>query len=140
MGHIETASWVPVNMANWKTTPYTKGGVTGLNGRCVAQLNSLKNVGHIAALPLAQYVAKRAREYAAVDTGYMKKHTVAEKTGAATAKVVSTAPYAEFQEFGTYKMAAQPFIRPAIADAKKNAPKMSAKEINAEIRKRVNSA
>lgn len=125
---------------DWRNTPYTKGGVTGLNGRCVAQLNSLKNVGHIAALPLAQYVAKRAREYAAVDTGYMRDHTVAKSTGEGTATVVSTARYAEFQEFGTYKMPAHPFIRPAIKDAKREAPKMSAKDINREIRKRVESA
>lgn len=125
---------------NWRTVSYTKGGVTGLNGRCVAQLNSIKNAGHIAALPLAQYVAKKAREYAAVDTGYMRDHTVAKKTGEGTAQVISTAPYAEFQEFGTYKMRAHPFIRPALADARIYTPSMSAKEINAEIRKRVDRA
>ncbi len=101
-------------MANWRTIPYTKNGVTGLNGRCVAQWNELQNVGHVASLPLAQYVAKQAREYAAVKTGYMRDHTVAKKTGEGTAEVVSTAPYAEFQEFGTYKMAARPFFTPAI--------------------------
>ena len=127
-------------MANWRTQAYTKGGVTGLNGRCITQLESLQNVGHIAALPLAQYVAKRAREYAAVDTGYMRDHTVAKQTGEGKADVVSTAPYAEFQEFGTYKMAAQPFLRPALADAAVHGPSMSAKDINREIRKRVESA
>ena len=127
-------------MPNWKTTPYTKNGVTGLNGRCVAQLKSLQNVGHVAPLPLAQFVAKRARGYAHVITGCMRDHTVAKKTGDGTAEVVSTAPYAEFEEFGTRFRPPHPFIRPAIADVAIEAPEMSAKEINAEIRKRVNSA
>ena len=127
-------------MPNWRTQAYTKSGVTGLNGRCVAQLESLQNVGHIAALPLAQYVAKRAREYAAVDTGYMRDHTVAKQTGEGTAEVVSTAPYAEFQEFGTRFMFPRPFIRPALADVAIYGPGMSAKDINREIRKRVESA
>jgi len=127
-------------MPNWKTTPFTRGGVTGLNGRCVAQLNSIKNVGHIMPLPLAQLVAKKARANAHVITGYMRDHTVAESTGEASAQVISTAPYAEFEEFGTRFRPAHPFIRPAIQDAKREAPKMSAKEINAEIRRRVQSA
>ena len=127
-------------MPNWRTQPYTKSGVTGLNGRCVAQLKELQNVGHVAALPLAQYVAKQARGYAHVITGYMRDHTVAKKTGDETAEVVSTAPYAEFEEFGTRFRPAHPFIRPAMADAAIYGPKMSAKEVNREIRKRVNRA
>jgi len=140
MGCAALADWVSWIMPNWRTTAYTRGGVTGLNGRCVAQLNSIKNVGHVAPLPLAQFVAKLARAKAAVDTGYMRDHTVAHKTGDETAEVISTAPYAEFLEFGTRFMPAQPFIRPAIAEAKSKAPKMAATEINAEIRKRVKNA
>lgn len=127
-------------MPNWKTTSYTRGGVTGLNGRCVAQLNSIKNVGHILPLPLAQYVAKQARGYAHFITGYMRDHTVAEQVGETSSQVVSTAPYAEFEEFGTRFRPAHPFIRPAIVDGKRNLPKMSATEVNREIRRRVKSA
>jgi len=127
-------------MPNWKTQPYTKNGVTGLNGRCVAQLKELQNVGHVAPLPLAQYVAKQARGYAHEITGDMKRHTVAKKVGDDSAQVVSTMPYAEFEEFGTRFRPAHPFIRPAMADAAIHGPGMSAKEINREIRRRVNSA
>ena len=127
-------------MPNWKTTAFTRGGVTGLNGRCVAQLNSIKNVGHIMPLPLAQYAAKQARGYAHVITGYMRDHTVAESVDETSAQVISTAPYAEFEEFGTRFRPAHPFIRPAIQDVKKNAPKMSVTDINREIRKRIESA
>ena len=42
--------------------------VKAINGRCIAQLRGLANVGHVAPLPLAQFCAKRAREYAHVGT------------------------------------------------------------------------
>lgn len=127
-------------MPNWRTTPFTKSGVTGLNGRCVAQLKSLQNVGHVAAPPLAQLVAKYARGYAHVITGEMRDKTVAKSTGDGKAEVQSTSGHAEFEEFGTRFREPHPFIRPAIADVAIEGPAMSAKEVNAEIRKRVQSA
>lgn len=127
-------------MANWRTTPFTKHGVTGLNGRCVAQLKELQNVGHVAALPLAQYVAKQARGYAHVIAGEMKEKTVAKSTGEGKAEVQSTAGHAEFEELGTRFRPPHPFIRPAMADAAIHGPGMSAKDINREIRKRVERA
>jgi HK97 gp10 family phage protein len=114
--------------------------VKGVNGRCIAQLKSIQNVGHILPLPMAQYVAKQAREYAHVITGYMRDHTVAKKKGDTSAEVVSTASYAAYEEFGTRYRPPHPFIRPAMADASIYLPDMSAKEVNAEIRKRVSKA
>jgi HK97 gp10 family phage protein len=113
-------------------------GVGG--GRCIAQLNSLQNVGHILPLPLAQYVAKQARDYAHVITGEMRDKTVAKKTGDDTAEVQSNSDHAVYEEFGTRYREAHPFLRPAMADAAIHAPGMSAKELNKEIRRRVNSA
>ena len=110
------------------------------NARVIKQLNSLQNVGHIAALPLAQFVAKRAREYAHVITGYMRDHTVAKQTGEGKAQLISSAHYAGYEEYGTRFREAHPFIRPAIADVAIEGPGMSAKEVNAEIRKRVSRA
>lgn len=127
-------------MANWRTVPYTQSGVTGLNGRCVAQLKSLQNVGHILPLPMAQYVAKQAREYAHVITGEMRDKTVAKKISDTEAVVESTSDHAEFEEFGTRFRPAHPFLRPAMADAAINLPDMSAKEVNREIRRRVSKA
>jgi HK97 gp10 family phage protein len=115
-------------------------GVKGINGRCIAQLNSIQNAGHVAALPMAQWVAKRAREYAHVITGYMRDHTVAKGKGEGKAEVVSTAPYAAYEEFGTRYRPAHPFIRPAMADGSLELPELSATEVNKEIRKRVNRA
>lgn len=115
------------------------GGVKGINGRCIAQLKSLQNVGDIMPLPAAQYVAKLARKNAHVITGYMRDHTVAHKIDAKTAEVISTAPYAAYEEFGTRYRPAHPFIRPAIVDARVDLPNMNAKEVNREIRRRVNA-
>lgn len=110
------------------------------NARVIAQLKAIEGAEHVAPLAAAQFVAKRARDYAAVDTGYMREHTHARSTGANSANVEATAPYSGYVEFGTYKMAAQPFIRPAIADGQVEIPKLTAKEVNREIRRRINSA
>jgi len=62
-------------------------------------------------------VVDEAKSIAPVDTGYMRDHisgtvTDGEKTILGT--VVSEAFYSGFVEFGTYKMEAQPFMRPAL--------------------------
>ena len=119
---------------------FTKGGVTSANGKCVAQLRSLQNIGNILPLPMAQYVAKKARDNAHVITGYMKAHTVAHKVNEEKAELISSAPYAGYEEFGTRFRPAHPFIRPAIVDARVELPHLTAKEVNKEIRRRVNSA
>lgn len=118
----------------------TKGGVTSVNGKCVAQLRSLQNIGNILPMPMTQWTAKRARKYAHVITGYMKEHTVAEKVNDTKAQLVSTAPYAGYEEFGTRFRPPHPFIRPAIVDARVELPNMTKKEVNKEIRARVNRA
>jgi len=104
------------------------------------QLNSLQDVGHVMPLPAAQFVAKRARDRAPVDTGYMRDHIHAQKDGEASAAVISEANYSGFVEWGTVHMAAQPFLRPAIDDGQREIPKLTAREVNAEIRRRISRA
>jgi HK97 gp10 family phage protein len=58
-----------------------------------------------------------AKRRAAVDTGWMRDHIVLE-TGPGFARwVCRDTPYAEPQEFGTWKMPAHPFMRPSVYDA-----------------------
>ncbi len=59
-------------------------------------------------------VEKRAKANAPVDTGYLKQHITAEKTGELSADVTSLAEYSFYNEFGTRKMAAHPYMRPAL--------------------------
>jgi len=107
--------------------------------KVIAQLKSLEDIGHVAPLAAAQYVAKRARDYAPVDTGYMRDHIHAKKDGD-SAVVISEATYTGFVEWGTRFMNPRPFIRPAIADGQREIPNLTAKEVNAEIRRRLNRA
>lgn len=83
------------------------------NARVVMQLNNLKGVGKLFPFAAAQVIAKRASQIAPRDTGYMAEHIHAEKGN--PVQVISEAPYSGYVEYGTYKMAAQPFMRPAIA-------------------------
>lgn len=59
------------------------------------------------------------QEKAPVDTGYLKSLIKAEMTGNQSAKVGAYADYAYWVEYGTRKMAARPYMRPAADKARK---------------------
>lgn len=59
-------------------------------------------------------VETRAKQLAPVDTGYLKQHIKAEKTGMLSADVDSSANYSIYLEMGTRKMAPHAFMRPAL--------------------------
>jgi HK97 gp10 family phage protein len=108
--------------------------------KCIMQLNSLTDIGETMPLPAAQYVAKRAREYAHVITGYMRSRIHARKHSQLTAVAEAGAPYSGYEEYGTRFRPAHPFMRPAIADAQAELPKLTARQVNAEIRRRISRA
>ena len=56
-----------------------------------------------------------ATEYAPVDTGNLRS-SIAYETDDSTMYVGSNVEYAPYQELGTYKMEAHPFLTPAIED------------------------
>lgn len=55
----------------------------------------------------------QAKQSAPVDTGFLKNSIHYEKTGEASCTVSVGASYAVYQEFGTSKMPAHPFLFPA---------------------------
>jgi HK97 gp10 family phage protein len=59
------------------------------------------------------HVPSRPGEPPNFDTGVLSAHIEARQTGPASAEVASRAPYAAALEFGTSKMAARPYMRPA---------------------------
>lgn len=59
-----------------------------------------------------------AKAYAAVDTGEMRDKI--EKTASG---VAARAKHSSYNEWGTYKMQAQPFMRPAISTVMPGAPR-----------------
>jgi len=55
-----------------------------------------------------------SKSYAPVDTGLLRDTLQSFMVAEATARIQSDVPYDIYQELGTYKMAAQPFLSPAI--------------------------
>lgn len=67
-----------------------------------------------AAYDWAVAIEERAEELAPVDTGFLRDEIHVEKgDGLGEYQVVSSAPYSVYQEYGTHKMAASPFLTPA---------------------------
>jgi HK97 gp10 family phage protein len=74
--------------------------------------NFRRNLGPAMQLGLDEFlgeVVTYAQAFAPVDTGRLRREIHKTSKG-----VNAPTPYASYQEFGTYKMAAQPFIRPAL--------------------------
>lgn len=67
-----------------------------------------------------------------VDTGNLRDSIHAE-TGATEVVAFADADYAEYVEYGTYKMSAQPYFEPALKEAL-DTMKSTAQEIEAEAR------
>jgi len=69
-------------------------------------------------LSKAQEVSKRN---ARVDTGYMRNNIdidyIKSSGSKITGRYVARAEYSSYNEYGTYKMSAKPFIRVGVADA-----------------------
>ncbi len=59
-------------------------------------------------------VEKSAVQIAPFDTGYLKQHIISSSDGTLSAKVEAEAEYSVYQEFGTRKMSAQPFMGPSV--------------------------
>jgi HK97 gp10 family phage protein len=64
----------------------------------------------------AKDVEARAKTRAPVDTGALKNSIQARPRDELTSEVVVGQEYGLYQEFGTVKMAARPFLRPAVEE------------------------
>jgi HK97 gp10 family phage protein len=52
--------------------------------------------------------------HVAVDTGYLKSKNEFKVSGENEVHFINNGEYAGFQEYGTYKMPAHPFVRPSV--------------------------
>lgn len=101
--------------------------------KAIKQLMELQNIDFkIPKQWAAKLIATRASQLAPRDTGFMADHITSDENG-----VKSEADYSGFVEFGTYKMAAQPFIRPAIDEVQQNAVKAFGTALVIEIKKKL---
>src|SRR6185436_12613416 len=72
-----------------------------------------ENIPWVAPVAAAETIADIARKEAPVDTGWLRDNIKAVHF-AKYSQVVANAKYSGYQEFGTYKMQAQPYLRPAV--------------------------
>ena len=98
------------------------------------QLNALSKLETKSAeMAMASIVLEDSQALVPVDTGELKESgEVDDKDGV---MVVYRAGHAVFVEFGTYKMNAQPFLRPAIDGNQTKVVRAAGGEIQAEIRR-----
>lgn len=59
----------------------------------------------------------QAKRDAPVDTGFLKNSITSKRVGDAAWEVEASAAYAAYVEFGTHRMAAQPYMTPAFNSA-----------------------
>jgi HK97 gp10 family phage protein len=78
-----------------------------------AIIANLPNADGIIADLAADAVVTGAQDRVPVRTGYLRS-TITKIVAAGTFVVAALAPYSGFVEFGTSKMAAQPYMRPAV--------------------------
>jgi len=62
----------------------------------------------------AEATAEKAREIAPVRTGYLRSTITSIRTSLLSWRVQAAAPYAKFVEYGTSRVAAKPYLRPAL--------------------------
>jgi HK97 gp10 family phage protein len=112
--------------------------VLGLD-KCIA---GFKDVSKIDMKPFIQrataLVQRTAKDMSPVDTGYLKR-SIQRKTGKRGGEVVgavsTTTEYAIYQEFGTSRMVAQPFMFPALDKNRKEIQQGAKKYVNANLKK-----
>lgn len=106
---------------------------TPIHAKVLEQLLSLKDVDlRIPKIVASKLIAKRASQLAPRDTGFMADHITGDEDG-----VHSEAHYTVYVEFGTFKMAAQPFLRPAVSEVQRNAVKAFGTALVIEIKKKL---
>jgi HK97 gp10 family phage protein len=76
------------------------------------EANAIKAVADVSA-----DIERNAQARAPVQTGYLRSSIKAQAHGK-SAEIEAGAEYAAYVEYGTYKMAARPFLSPAVEAAK----------------------
>lgn len=97
------------------------------------QLAKLKNVSPHSLLAGALVLQRYAMENAPVKTGFLR-NSATSRENEKGAELAFQANYSYYVEFGTSKMAAQPYVRPAIDEHSHEVVKAVGNEIEKEIK------
>jgi HK97 gp10 family phage protein len=92
----------------------------------------LSTLLHVGLEEASLLVEGRAASLAPVDTGLLKKsitHRVIDRKGYPVGQVGTNVEYAPFQEFGTSKMAPQPFLMPALNQSRASIQEIIARRL-----------
>lgn len=95
--------------------------VATLNQRFLKKSVELSTLLHVALEEASILVEGRAAALAPVDTGLLRRsitHRVIERKGYPIGQVGTNVEYAAYQEFGTSKMAPQPYLMPALRESR----------------------
>ena len=82
---------------------------------------------------LALLIEAKAKELCPVDTGLLRSSITPVVESWAAAFVGTNTEYAPYVEFGTKKMAAQPFLEPAFLEGQKQASKVFGQAVSRAI-------
>jgi len=84
---------------------------------------------------VAEFIQRRAKEFVPVDTGRLRDSIRINQTGKAAYNVGpgDEVEYAEYVEFGTSRTPAQPYMRPALEEARREFPRALRRRVQAEI-------
>lgn len=105
-----------------------------INAKLIAQFNKLSTLQTNTSKKAGLEVLKRAsQERTPVDTGFLRDNQEVIEDGEDVYLEIS-APYAALVEFGTSKMEAQPYIRPAIDESQKEITRVVGLEIENQIK------
>lgn len=85
-------------------------------------------------MPGAQIIFDISQDLCPVDTGYLKSTGFVREAGD-DVEIGYEADYASFVEFGTYKMSAQPFLRPAFDEGELRALSAIVDSVEAHMRR-----
>lgn len=84
---------------------------------------------------VAEHIQRRAKEFVPVDTGRLRDSIRITQTGKAAYNVGpgDEVEYAEYVEYGTSRTPAQPYMRPAIEDARREFPRAMRRRVRTEL-------
>lgn len=105
---------------------YAIGSLVATEAQISITTGSVSGKGHVPSAP---------GEPPMNDTGVLANNIEVHQVAPLNVQVVSAAPYSVPLEFGTSRMAARPFMRPARDRTAKEAQQMAAKAINRALRK-----
>ena len=110
------------------------GAIKGM-GKLIAQVEGIVKLDKVQSLHAgAEQILPYMQSVTPVDTGELRDSEEIVD-GQDDVQLVASADHASYVEFGTYKMSAQPYMRPAIEAKQGDALRAIARDVEGQIRR-----